>query len=111
MCGVAPHRSEHLGNFPALVDGDEFWHDDQDSFWKIPAISEIVRAFEEAYEARGDQELRAKAREFARQYDADHVTKTYWVPVLEALSEPREVPPLRPIGPNRAQRRKMKAAA
>ena len=92
-----------------LVDGDEFWHDDQDSFWKIPAISEIVRAFEEAYEARGDAELSAKAREFALQYDADRVTQDYWVPALEALSKPREVPPLQPM--NRAQRRALKAAA
>lgn len=93
-----------------MVDGDEFWHDDQDAFWKIPAIVEIVDAMEMAYQAAGDTKIREHAREFALQYDADHITDTYWKPALETLSRPREVQPLRPRG-NRAQRRAAKKAA
>jgi glycosyltransferase involved in cell wall biosynthesis len=98
-----------------LVDGDPFFHYDHNVWWKIPAIQELIDALGLAYEARGDMGLREKARAFAEQYDVDRVTEEFWVPALAALDGPREVPPLRPIGPNRAQRRAMakqeKAAA
>ena len=93
-----------------LVDGEPWRNAAQDSWWKLPAISEILDALEQAYAARGDQELRDKARAFAVQYDADHVTETYWKPALEALDSPREVPPL-PFAPNRKQRRAALRAA
>ena len=67
-----------------------------------PSVYEIVEALEAAYDARGDQELRAKAREFALAYDADKVFAEQWVPVLAELERPREVGPL----PNREQRRR-----
>jgi glycosyltransferase involved in cell wall biosynthesis len=92
------------------VDGDPYYRPPSVAFWKVPAIAEIINALEQAYEKRGDQEFRAIARNFALQYDADYVAETYWKPALEALDSPREVPPLRPIGPNRAQRRAQKKA-
>src|SRR5574338_325427 len=90
------------------VDGDPYYRSPSVAFWKIPAIAGILDALEQAYEKRGDQEFRNIARNFALQYDAAHITETYWKPVLEALDRPREVPPLKPIGPNRAQRRAQK---
>lgn len=68
---------------------------------------------EQAYEAlrvNGDESRREQAREFALQYDADRVMAEHWLPVLEKLSRPQEVPAL----PNRAARRqaaKAKAVA
>ena len=88
-----------------LVGGQPWLNPVSGGIWSQPDVIEIVAALELAYEARGDQTLRDRAREFAMQYDADHVMETYWKPALEALEKPREVPPLRPIGPNRAMRR------
>ena len=72
-------------------------------------IDGIVNAFEVAYVSRRDETMRATAREFALDYDADHVLETYWKPALEQIQKPREVAPLRPNG-NRAQRRAEKKA-
>lgn len=84
-----------------MVDGT-LWDDPlQDAFFKAPDPKQIVAALEQAYEARGDEQLRVKAREFAIQYDADTVTEQYWKPALEKLWAPREVPPL-----NREMRRR-----
>lgn len=92
-----------------IVDGHVFDHPMAGAFWKRPDVEQIVGALDEAY---ADDELgrvarRVKAREFALQYDADKVLDEYWVPVLEQIHKPREV---KPIGPNRAQRRAAKKA-
>jgi hypothetical protein len=76
--------------------------------WLDPDTSEILEAFEAAYEARGDAELREKARGFAVQYDADTVMRDYWLPALEQLDRPREIAPLRVL-PNGKARRVAKA--
>lgn len=90
------------------VGGDPWYDPQHDAFFLAPSVPHIIQALEEAYESRGDMDVRAEARAFALQYDADYVTETYWKPVLEQLAGPREVPPL----PNRAARRsKTKAAA
>lgn len=89
-----------------LVEGDPWYNPASGSRWKCPALGSILNALENAYQARDDKELATKAREFAVQYDADTVTDTYWKPVLDTLSRPREVPPL--AVPNRAQRRSAK---
>lgn len=84
--------------------GGTLWdHAMAEAAWMKPDVEQIVTALEAAYESRGDEELRAQAREFALQYDADLVTERYWKPVLEQLWRPREVQPLRP---NREMRRK-----
>lgn len=85
-----------------LVDGDSWYDPGQGAFYKYPFIAEVYDAMELAYQARGDEELRAKAREFALAYDVDKVLEEHWKPTLEALDRPREVAPL---GGNRAQRR------
>ena len=83
-----------------IVGGEPVWHTvpdgGADSFWMAPFVGDILEALNQAYEHRGSEELAAQARAFAMQYDADLVTETFWVPVLEALTRPREVPPLRP---------------
>jgi glycosyltransferase involved in cell wall biosynthesis len=91
------------------VQGDRWWDSFHASFFMCPSVYEIVDAFEQAYEARDDYGLKAKAREFALQYDADLVMADYWTPTLARLDAPREVGPL----PNRAMRRakKTKVAA
>jgi glycosyltransferase involved in cell wall biosynthesis len=84
------------------VDGDTYYDPPHGAFYKIPMIGEIYEALEAAYDARDDQVLRARGVEFAQGYDVDHVMSEFWVPVLEALDGPREVPPLQL---NRQQRR------
>jgi hypothetical protein len=80
-----------------------------ESFWMKPDVEQIVLALETAYVTRGDDTLRAEAREFALQYDVEKVMTDYWVPALERIHAPREV---KPIGPNRRMRRgKQKATA
>lgn len=88
-----------------LVEGDPWFDPHHGSFFMCPAVSEIVEAFEKAYLARDDQELRVRAREFALAYDVDRVMSDYWVPALEELERPREVGPLVSANGNRAQRR------
>ncbi len=89
------------------VGGDPWYDPDHEAFYRAPAVGEILAALEQSYEARGDMDIRGAAREFALEYDADKVTADYWVPALDALSGPREVPPL----PNRAMRRAAAKAA
>lgn len=92
------------------VGGEPWWDPQHVAFFLNPFVGDILAALEQSYEARGDETLRAQAREFALQYDADLVMETYWNPVLEEITRPRSVPPL----PNRAMRRaaaKAKAAS
>lgn len=93
------------------VGGQPWYNPASGAHWWVPAVDELATAFEVAYEARVDQVYRDQAREFALAYDADVVFDEFWVPALETLSGPREVPPLKAIGPNRAQRRAGKVAA
>jgi glycosyltransferase involved in cell wall biosynthesis len=98
-CGVPVIASDHsamreLTQAGWLVKGDRWWDALQSSFAIVPSIAAIDDALEAAYESRGDTKLRTAAAEFAREYDADLVTERYWVPVLETLGGPREIPPL-----------------
>jgi glycosyltransferase involved in cell wall biosynthesis len=90
-----------------VVGGTPWFNESAGAMWMHPSTEEILAAFEKAYEARDDVGLRSQAREFALQYDADRVFDEFWVPALDALGKPREVPPL-PFAPNRAQRRAAK---
>lgn len=89
------------------VGGQPWYNESSGAMWLHPATDEILHALELAYEARGDAEMRAKAREFALAYDADRVYAEFWEPTLDALSKPREARPL--VLPNRKMRRAMKA--
>jgi glycosyltransferase involved in cell wall biosynthesis len=90
-----------------LVQGEPSWDQGHHSLFMAPNIGQIVEALEAAYvEADG---LRGKAHLFGLQYDADLVTTKHWLPTLEALDRPVEIPPLAQNG-NRAQRRAAKKA-
>lgn len=71
------------------VDGELEWHEHQAAFWHNPSIDSIYRALHEAYDARHDEGLRKRAREFALQYDADRIVQEHWVPTLDRLNVPR----------------------
>lgn len=72
-----------------LVDADPWYDSQHGAFFGRPRVfgeGSIVEAFEKAYKARHDRELRLNAREFAIRYDADLVAEEYWKPALEALT-------------------------
>lgn len=79
-----------------LVDGQREWDAPHDAFWFTPFVESIVARLEDAYQARGDSDIRARAIAKAAEYDADRVYAEHWrplLPVLEAdlLSDPVEV--------------------
>ena len=80
------------------VPGQPFWNEHHGSDWSVPFIEHVcsncghvdglVAALEAAYEAwKNDQmpELRAQARAFALDYDADLVLERDWKPVLAEI--------------------------
>ena len=112
-CGCPVICSDHsamseLTQAGWLIKGDAWWDSLQTSFAFMPYIPSIVEALTGAYEQRDNAELRRGAAEFAQSYDADRVTLDYWVPIIEQLSGPREVPPLN--GKERKKQRKREAA-
>jgi glycosyltransferase involved in cell wall biosynthesis len=83
------------------VEGEPWYDPHHEAFYLCPSVGHILDALEAACAESGS--LREQARAFALQYDADKVTEEHWVPTLEALGRPREVPPLPTL--NREQRR------
>ncbi len=76
-----------------LVDGDRWYDRDQNSYQKVPRVSEILDALEESYKhAEG---MTDKARMFALDYDVEKLYQEQWVPMIDQLGRPREVAPLR----------------
>ena len=65
------------------VDGQPFWDEPQASFFQIPSVPKIVAALTEAYNA--DRAKSEVAREFAMQFDVEHVWETGWLPFLKDL--------------------------
>jgi hypothetical protein len=57
----------------------------QHAMQMIPSVAEIVEALRAAYDARGDERLRARAVDFAQGYDARRVYADYWRPLLVQL--------------------------
>lgn len=112
-CGT-PVIVSHWTSMPELcgagwtVGGQPWYNPSTGVYWLDPSVDEIIAALELAYENRGNQELRDKAREFALGYDADRVMEEHWVPVLDRLDRPREVAPLPQL--RRAKRRAGAAA-
>lgn len=98
-CGVPVIASDH-SSMPELVEagwlvsGDRWWDGAQMGWAIMPSVDSIYECLEAAYEARGDEKLKARAVEHAQTYNADRITDLYWKPVLEALENPREVGPL-----------------
>lgn len=65
------------------VDSQPFWDHTQRAWFHIPMIRDITAALEMAY---NDHKTVCDASvEFASQYDADHVFRTYWEPILATL--------------------------
>lgn len=69
------------------VGGQPEWDPDQLAWWHVPNIQEIYGALEVAYDHRGDQNLRDKARDFAVGYDCDRVFDIHWRPILAELED------------------------
>jgi FkbM family methyltransferase len=72
------------------VKGEPYWAGGHEAWWVRPSVAGIVRAYEQAWQARETGRvpaLRAKARQFALRYDADAVLAKYWVPALKSLEE------------------------
>lgn len=76
-----------------LVQGEKWYDATQGAFQKVPYVGEIVDALEAAY--KHGEGLREQARAFALDYDVDAVFDKYWVPVLDEITRPREIPALR----------------
>ena len=60
------------------VDGQPFWDEAQGSFFQIPSINGITNALNAAYE--GERGRSQKAIDFAKQFDADLIWETKWLP-------------------------------
>lgn len=58
---------------------------------RIPYVSAIYERLEAAYAAKDNERLRKKARAGATRYDVDLVTKDYWKPALETITEQVEL--------------------
>jgi glycosyltransferase involved in cell wall biosynthesis len=65
------------------VDGQPFWDEAQGSFFQIPSVNGITNALNASYEAeRGRSQ---KSIDFAKQFDADLIWDTKWVPFWKEL--------------------------
>jgi glycosyltransferase involved in cell wall biosynthesis len=63
------------------------YHDYFDAYqWRV-TVGAVAERLEAAYEMRGVDSLRERAREGALAYDADRVTKKYWQPVLAEIEQ------------------------
>lgn len=65
-----------------MVEGQPTWTGLRS--WQVtPIVEDIIARLEDSY--AGAAQLRGQAVEFAKGYEADHVTVTYWVPALKAI--------------------------
>jgi len=66
-----------------LVEGQPLFDAGQSAFYNIPSVPGIVDALEQAYaRGRGRSETSLK---FAKNFAAEHVYKTHWVPAITKL--------------------------
>ena len=63
------------------------YHDFFDAFQWQATAGAIADRMEQAYAAKGDYELRNKARRGALPYDADDVTRQYWKPIIKEMEK------------------------
>jgi glycosyltransferase involved in cell wall biosynthesis len=68
------------------VGGEEFWNPTHRATWIKPSIPQLAKVYETAYQ-RGKEYTakKAKARDFALQYDTERVLVDYWKPCLDWL--------------------------
>lgn len=77
---------EELNPDGISVNGEPFWNGVHLGWWMRPSMPELWRAFEQAYEQRGDVD-RVKLRESVAQYDIPVVAETHMAPVVDTLLE------------------------
>jgi glycosyltransferase involved in cell wall biosynthesis len=65
-------------------EASEFWTP-LNAIQYLPKWEAIADRLEQAYQMRGDQDLRKLAREGALAYDADKVIENYWTPILAEI--------------------------
>ncbi len=99
-CGVPVITSEftamsELCGAGWLVEGDKWWDQTQSSWQYAPSVRSITDAFQMAYENTDSQEISARARTFALDYDVEKVWTEHWLPTLIEVERPREIAPLR----------------
>lgn len=75
-----------------LAGADPFWNPVHRAWWQRPRVTEITKAYGQAYRADMGEEpersgRRARARQFAVGYDADTVFENHWEPILKELLE------------------------
>ncbi len=96
-CGTPPVVNDcsamtELAGAGWKVRGQKFYNGHHRADWQVPFIRDIVRALEQAYEeykSGAIEKRREKARKFALRYDADLITRKYWVPVLAEIEAER----------------------
>jgi len=87
-CGTRVIVSDQTAQPELVGDGwtcktQPYWDGSQKSWFHIPLVDSILESLEAAYAApRGASQ---KAIDHAAQYEADHVYKTFWEPVIGCL--------------------------
>lgn len=112
-CGLLPAVTEWTA-MPELIGagwkvGGQVEYDPmQGGWWMTPNVKEIMDALQQSYELKQKPtelaEAKAKAMEFMKNYETQHVYETHWRPILKQLEE--EVS--KPVALNREQRRASK---
>ncbi len=69
------------------AEAEPIYHDYFDAFQYVPHVGAIAERMEAAYEVRGNQDYRSRARDGALAYDADKVLEKYWKPTLKGMEE------------------------
>jgi len=67
------------------VSGQLEWDHRQMASYLTPSTEEIANALMKAYEAKDDADLKAKAVEFAQQFDVSRAWEANWKPILDSL--------------------------
>jgi glycosyltransferase involved in cell wall biosynthesis len=70
-----------LSDHSWLVEGQPFWDEAQNAFFRIPLIPSILNALELSYKA--DREKSSASIEFAKEFHIDKVWNNYWLPFLK----------------------------
>jgi len=77
---------EELNPDGIQVDGTPFYNGVHRAWWIRPDIGGLARAFEQAWEGRGDVD-RVKLRESVAQYEVGRVAEEHMGPAVETLLE------------------------
>ncbi len=75
-----------LNPYGVKVGGQPFWNGVHKGWWVNPGISQIVDAYEQAYEERKSVDSK-RLRRFAQGYSTAKVSKKYMQPAVETLIE------------------------